>query len=107
MPSGRTIQAEGVTPDITVHFAKVEYLDDPIMLKEKDLKKHLESELVKIDTNKTTPVKVKALDLNSTEEDNATINKKHVTEEVLNKDNQLKSALDILKALIITNKGNK
>ena len=107
LPSGRTIQAEGVTPDITVHFAKVEYLDDPIMLKEKDLKKHLESELAKIDTNKTTPVKVKALDLNSTEEDNATINKKHVTEEVLNKDNQLKSALDILKALIITNKGNK
>ena len=107
LPSGRTIQAEGVTPDITVHFAKVEYLDDPIMLKEKDLKKHLESELAKIDTNKTTPKKVEALDINSSGENNATINKKHVTEEILNKDNQLKSALDILKALIITNKGNK
>ena len=106
LPSGRTIQAEGVTPDITVHFAKIEYLDDPIMLKEKDLKKHLESELVKIDTNKTTPKKIEILDNNSSE-DNATINKKHITEEILNKDNQLKSALDILKALIITNKGNK
>jgi len=106
LPSGRTIQAEGVTPDITVHFAKVEYLDDPIMLKEKDLKKHLESELAKIDSNKTKPKKIKIEDNNSTE-DNATINKTLITEEQLNKDNQLKSAVDILKALIITNKGSK
>jgi len=95
-----------VTPDIIVHFAKVEYFDDPIMLKEKDLKKHLESELAKIDTNKTTPKKVEIVENNSTE-DNTTINKTHITEELLNKDNQLKSALDILKALIITNKGKK
>jgi len=106
LPSGRTIQAEGVTPDITVHFAKVEYLDDPIMLKEKDLKKHLQSELDKIDANKTKPVKLEMPDTNSTE-DNATINKTLITEEVLGKDNQLKSAVDILKALIITNKGKK
>ena len=106
LPSGRTIQAEGVTPDIPVHFAKVEYLDDPIMLKEKDLKKHLESELAKIDSNKTTPMKVESADINSTE-NNATINKTLITEEQLEKDNQLKSAVDILKALIITNKGNK
>ena len=106
LPSGRTIQAEGVTPDIPVHFAKVEYFDDPIMLKEKDLKKHLESELEKIDTNKTTPVKVEKPDMNSTE-NNETINKTLITEEQLKKDNQLKSAVDILKALIITNKGNK
>ena len=106
LPSGRTIQAEGVTPDITVHFAKVEYLDDPIMLKEKDLKKHLESELKKIDSNKTTPIKIETSDVNSTE-NNETINKILITEEQLEKDNQLKSAVDILKALIITNKGNK
>ena len=106
LPSGRTIQAEGVTPDIEVHFAKVEYLDDPIMLKEKDLKKHLESELAKIDSNKTTPKKIEIADTNSTE-DNATINKTLITEDQLKKDNQLKSAVDILKALIITNKGDK
>ena len=106
LPSGRTIQAEGVTPDITVHFAKVEYLDDSsIMLKEKDLKKHLQSELAKIDTNKTKPVKIKINDTNSTENNSTKINKKLITEQQLNKDNQLKSALDILKALIITNKG--
>jgi len=104
LPSGRTIQAEGVTPDIPVHFAKVEYLDDPIMLKERDLKKHLESELAKIDANKTTPKKIEIADNNSSE-NNMTINKTHVTEKQLEKDNQLKSAVDILKALIITNKG--
>jgi carboxyl-terminal processing protease len=107
LPSGRTIQAEGVTPDIPVHFAKVEYLDDTISLKEKDLKKHLQSELDKIDSNKTKPKKIDVKDLNSSEEDNTTINKTLITEEQLEKDNQLKSAVDILKALIITNKGKK
>jgi carboxyl-terminal processing protease len=63
LPSGRTIQAKGVTPDIPVHFAKVEYLDDTISLKEKDLKKHLQSELDKIDSNKTKPKKIDAKDL--------------------------------------------
>ena len=105
LPSGRTIQAEGVTPDIEVHFAKVEYLDDTISLKEKDLKKHLQSELEKIDTNKTKPVKVKNIDTNSSENNSTKINKTHISEKILNKDNQLKSALDILKALIITQKG--
>ena len=105
LPSGRTIQAEGVTPDIEVHFAKVEYLEDALSLKEKDLKKHLQSELDKIDANKTKPVKVKALDNNSTEDNSTIADKTFINEETLNKDNQLKSALDILKALIITNKG--
>jgi len=107
LPSGRTIQAKGVTPDIPVHFAKVEYLDDTISLKERDLKKHLQSELEKIDSNKTKPKKIKAKDLNITEENNTTINKTLITEKQLEKDNQLKSAVDILKALIITNKGKK
>jgi len=106
LPSGRTIQAEGVTPDIPVHFAKMEFIDDPIMIKERDLKKHLQSELAKIDTNKTTPKKIDIADNNSSE-DNATINKTLITEEQLKKDNQLKSAVDILKALIITSKGGK
>jgi len=107
LPSGRTIQAEGVTPDIPVHFAKVEYLDDTLSLKERDLKKHLQSELDKIDSNKTKPKKIDVKDLNSSKEDNTTINKTLITEEQLEKDNQLKSAVDILKALIITNKGKK
>ena len=103
LPSGRTIQAVGVTPDITVHLGKIEFKEDPILLKESDLKKHLESELAKIDTNTT-----KASDTNSSEENNETkVDDTIITEKQLYKDAQLKSAVDILKALIITHKGNK
>jgi len=107
LPSGRTIQAKGITPDIPVHFAKVKYLDNTLLLKEKDLKKHLQSELDKLDSNKTKAKKIKIKDNNSSEENNATINKTLITEDQLKKDNQLKSAVDILKALIISNKGKK
>ena len=71
------------------------------MLKEKDLKKHLESELAKIDGNITKPSKIKTnTENNATSEDDTII-----TKEQIYKDLQLKSAVDILKALIITNKG--
>jgi len=103
LPSGRTIQALGVTPDITVHLGKIEYIEDPILIKERDLKKHLVNELAKIDVDTT-----KALDTNSSEENNETkVDDTIITEEQLYKDAQLKSAVDILKALIITNKGKK
>jgi len=105
LPSGRTIQAVGVTPDIIVHLGKIEFQEDPVLLKERDLKKHLEGELAKIDINTT-----KTKEINSTEnnETNQTkVDKTIITEEQLYKDAQLKSAVDILKALIITNKGNK
>jgi len=101
LPSGRTIQAVGVTPDIKVHLGKIEFKEDPIMLKERDLKKHLESELAKIDVNTT-----KSVDTNSSSENNDTkVDDTIITEEQMYKDAQLKSAVDILKALIITNKG--
>ncbi len=101
LPSGRTIQNVGVTPDITVHLGKIEFKEDPLMLKERDLKKHLEVELAKLDGNTT-----KATDTNSSEENNATkIDDTVITEKQLYEDAQLKSAVDILKALIITNKG--
>jgi len=103
LPSGRTIQALGVTPDIIVHLGKIDFIEDPIMLKEKDLKKHLEGELAKIDVNKT-----KSTDGNVTSDNNETaVDDTIITEEQLYKDAQLKSAVDILKALIITNKGRK
>jgi carboxyl-terminal processing protease len=41
-PSGRSIQAEGITPDITLSAVKLEQLDDDfVSIKEKDLTKHL------------------------------------------------------------------
>jgi len=81
LPSGRTIQAKGVTPDIIIHSGECEQKEDPMFLKERDLKKHLEK----------------------AEDDNETI----ITEDQLYKDAQLKSGVDILKALIITHKGKK
>ncbi len=53
LPSGRTIQAVGVTPDINVPLGTIDLIEDPVLLKESDLKKHLESELSKIDVNAT------------------------------------------------------
>ena len=99
LPSGRTIQAVGVTPDITIPLGKIDFAEDTVMLKEKDLKKHLESELAKIDTETKKSTK-KNEENNATKED-----EKIITEEQIFKDLQLKSAVDILKALIITNKG--
>ena len=101
LPSGRTIQAVGVTPDIIVHLGKIEYIEDPILLKERDLKKHLESELAKIDGNNTKSESTIS-ENNETEADDSII-----TEKQLYKDTQLKTSVDILKALIITNKGKK
>lgn len=103
LPSGRTIQAEGVTPDITVHLGKIEYEDDPVLLKESELKKHLKNELKKVDGKKEPKVKSDAAEDDNTTEEDKTI----ITERRLYEDAQLKSAVDILKALIITNKGNK
>jgi len=108
LPSGRTIQAKGVTPDIIIHSGEITQKEDPIFLKERDLKKHLEIELEKIDENAT--VKTIRVDDNNTD-DNATKaeenNETIITKDQLYKDAQLKSGVDILNALIITHKGQK
>jgi len=84
LPSGRTIQAVGVTPDIKVVPAKVTPIkNDGIDIKESDLKAHLKAELKKIDKK---------------EQKNT---KKQKYKEIKD-DNQLQSALNILKALIIS-----
>jgi carboxyl-terminal processing protease len=102
LPSGRTIQAEGVTPDIIVHPGKIDYQEETVLLKERELKKHLENELEKIngEKEKEEPKTVENEDNNTTKVDDTII-----TEEQLYEDSQLKSAVDILKALIITTKG--
>ncbi|MDD2699236.1 MAG: S41 family peptidase [Arcobacteraceae bacterium] len=97
LPSGRTIQAVGVKPDIKVAFGKtVTANSDRITIKEKDLKKHLELELKKVDDNKTSAQE-------NTPEDETMIDEKKtiISDEDILKDNQLKSAMDILKSLII------
>ena len=93
LPSGRTIQATGVTPDVVVNSGKViQNEDDKFKIKEADLKKHLEGEL-----EKTKEVK---------KEEKAVIdeNKKVITKEDVLADNQLNTSIAILKSLIIMNK---
>lgn len=88
LPSGRTIQAVGVIPDVEVDAGEVKKHENNFDIKEADLKKHLEGELEK--TNGMVDVT----------ETNAT-NKSIITKAQLTKDMQLKEGVGILKALII------
>ena len=92
LPSGRTIQATGIVPDIIAYSGKaVSQNEDVLRVKESDLKKHLASELQKIEPN--SEIHTQAI-----EDSNAsTIETKQIFD-----DNQLKTAIDILKVLIIT-----
>ncbi len=88
LPSGRTIQAVGIKPDIEVIAGSVQTKENKFALKEADLKKHLEEELEKVDDNKTK---------NNLKQDDKNI----ITQEAMNEDIQLKEAAGIIKALII------
>ncbi|HIC09998.1 MAG TPA: peptidase S41, partial [Campylobacterales bacterium] len=91
LPSGRTIQAKGVTPDIEVFPGEVPHKkDDTLEVREANLKKHLQEELEKIDGKDTNSTK-------ESEEDNKSI----ITQEQIYKDYQLKTAIDIVRSLII------
>ena len=98
LPSGRTIQAVGVTPDIIVYPGKVPHKSNDFMIKENELKQHLEEELEKVDGKKEDK-KVKK----KTKEEK----KKIITQEDILKDLQLKSAVDVVKVLSIKNKTTK
>jgi carboxyl-terminal processing protease len=97
LPSGRTIQAVGVTPDIEVYPGKVPHKTNEFIIKEKELKKHLKEELTKVDGKKEKK-KVKK----KTDEEK----KKIISEEDILKDLQLKSAVDIIKVLSIKTDNN-
>ncbi|NHA49597.1 S41 family peptidase [Helicobacter pylori] len=89
LPSGRTIQAKGITPDIVVYPGKVPENENKFSLKEADLKHHLEQELKKLD-DKNPNSKEADKDKKSEEE-------KEVTPKMINDDIQLKTAIDSLK----------
>ncbi|MCG3716560.1 S41 family peptidase, partial [Aliarcobacter butzleri] len=97
LPSGRTIQAEGVTPDVTAYAGKVTQNDDnSFKIKEADLKKHLEGELQKVDETKDAIKKEEKALKDET--------KKTISKDDLLDDNQLNTSLAILKSLVIMNK---
>jgi len=80
LPSGRTIQAKGVTPDIIVHPAKIEEKKDNMLIKESELKNHLRAQLGEKKKKTKYLQKVKKID----------------------NDLQLLTGANILKALIIS-----
>ena len=93
LPSGRTIQATGVSPDVIVYpGATKQEEDSTFKIKEADLKKHLKSELVKVDGKEII------------KEEKILEKSKVISKEDIKKDNQLNSAIGILKSLIIISK---
>ena len=93
LPSGRTIQATGVTPDVIAYSGEVpQDTNSEFKIKEADLKKHLEGELEKVDSKKEEKKEDKKSD------------KKIISKEDITKDNQLNTSIGILKSLIIMNK---
>ncbi len=92
LPSGRTIQAEGVTPDVEVAPGEVHKKESSFSIKERDLKKHLEAELKKVEKKQETKDK-------EIEKEKSKI----ITQEDILKDIQLKTAIDTIKILTISN----
>jgi len=89
-PKGRSIQAEGIKPDILIEpirQAEGPETADAQMLREKDLKGHIKGER----EGEKKPAEVKDKDTDKDKEKN-----KEKTD--LQRDNQLKSAVDILKS---------
>lgn len=104
LPSGRTIQNKGVTPDLEVFYGKVPNDDKAFNIKETDLKQHLENELQKIDDNKTENNKTINLDHNKTDTKEKD-KEKIITKKDLYDDMQLKTAVDTIKVLNLTKDG--
>ena len=90
LPSGRTIQAVGVVPDLVVYPGKVPQSEaSAFNIKENELKAHLQSELSKIDVQK---------DANTTSQSDE---KAIITQKKIDDDIQLKTAIDAIKVLKI------
>jgi carboxyl-terminal processing protease len=101
LPSGRTIQAKGITPDVMSFKGESIVEDkDAFKIKESDLKKHLEGELEKID------IEIKDEDKLIIEKEIQVNNKNttSLTQTDLDKDNQLQTGINILKSMIIIQK---
>ena len=94
LPSGRTIQAKGIIPDVIVYPGKViSEVNSEFKIKESDLKKHLKVELDKDNGVKKSKIIPKS--------------KKNISIKEILQDNQLNTAIGILQSLIIINNRGK
>ena len=85
-PSGRSIQAEGIIPDIVVHPAKVEVIDNSFNMSEAEFDNALKNDTKKASTKQSD---------------------KEKEDEDLEKDYQLSRAVDMVKALAIYSQAEK
>lgn len=96
LPTGRSIQAVGITPDLVVAESEVPMgAANQLEFKEADLKQHLKNELLQDEKKET--LKQDAKD----SED------KNITQTMVMKDMQLKSAVDVLKTWAVIKGANK
>lgn len=110
-PSGRSIQATGITPDVEVPFAssedKIKQGSPPAIIKEADLKNHIPNPDPSLGSDQIPAPKsekqVPSLEKGPEETDGAakTTEYSDQSDSRLAKDNQLRSALNILKSLKI------
>jgi carboxyl-terminal processing protease len=105
-PSGKSIQAEGITPDIEVRQGKVTYEEDFDKTKEANLAGHLENEKA---TNSKEQEKIKKLVNKLKKDKNADISNQDLDELAKSEedkpldetDYQLARALDLVRALFV------
>ncbi|MWV61764.1 PDZ domain-containing protein [Helicobacter saguini] len=92
LPTGRSIQAVGIKPDIIVAEGEVPLgNENQLEFKEADLKRHLKNELANADSADSKGADSK--DSKNTESSD----NKNITQSMIVKDIQLKSAIDVLK----------
>lgn len=89
LPSGRTIQATGVDPDVEIKKATIKEVEDDFAIKEAELKDHLEAQLNKGNKKEAETTK---------KDENV------ITDAQLNSDYQLKSAIGVLKGVMVLTK---
>ncbi len=95
-PSGRSIQAKGVEPDIVIPHRTITEEETKVerKIKEADLKNHLESKRLDETSDKATSDKSKTKDIKKKKDDKA--QEGELAKEMLMSDNQVLRALDIL-----------
>ena len=98
-PNGRSIQAEGIEPDITIERVKLEQVEESLLgnVKEKDLTGHLE--------NGSEGDESKKEDSAQTDPKEAEVKKKEAEiKALLEKDYELNEAVRVLKTMALTQK---
>jgi carboxyl-terminal processing protease len=106
-PSGRSIQAEGIVPDITIEAVKISNGDDSTfkLLREQDLTKHLDNPNAKTEepVGEDATLEDSAVEDIALEDADTDADKKEDTTPLAVKDYALSQALNLLKGINILN----